>query len=338
MWEVELDIFSGMPNPRWLLTRAEESDLRDQVSAQPGHLTEVTMADEEFSLGYRGLIVRKIKPDEGTTEPGRLSTGEPLPDEFRVGSIPRSEPIAAWLLETSGSHRKGTRVTDDLRELAAGGVALVSSSLESPQPATFDGETITEHEGDDTSRFPVLDGEGADSPGGPSGAVGEAITGATWYACPSNYFSANAATFNASQHVTRNNCYCFASNHLAGVRYALPGRRGGRPATQITCGGGDTRTVCGRMEERMPDERPHHCSRDLAGSGLPLLPTGHRGSELVVGPQAGRYTREVHRRLRERHLPVQRAGIRPEQLLPGAVHRFLRVLLPEQRHGIRGLT
>ena len=51
---------------------------------------------------------------------------------------------------------------------------------------------------------------------------------------PSN---ANAGFFNDPAHVTRNNCYCFASNHRADVRYALPGRRGGHPATSITCGG-----------------------------------------------------------------------------------------------------
>ena len=59
----------------------------------------------------------------------------------------------------------------------------------------------------------------------------------TWWACGSNYFSANAQFFNDPAHVTRNNCYCFASNHRPDIRYALPGRRGGRPATSITCGG-----------------------------------------------------------------------------------------------------
>ena len=59
----------------------------------------------------------------------------------------------------------------------------------------------------------------------------------TWWACGSNYFNPNASWFNDPAHVTRNNCYCFASNHRPDIRYALPGRRGGRPATSITCGG-----------------------------------------------------------------------------------------------------
>ena len=53
----------------------------------------------------------------------------------------------------------------------------------------------------------------------------------------SQLFHANADFFNDPAHVTRNNCYCFASNHIPDVRYALPGRRGGNPATLITCGG-----------------------------------------------------------------------------------------------------
>ena len=59
----------------------------------------------------------------------------------------------------------------------------------------------------------------------------------TWWACGSNYFNANADFFNDPAHVTRNNCYCFASNYRPDIRYALPGRRGGHPATSITCGG-----------------------------------------------------------------------------------------------------
>src|SRR5262249_59603401 len=72
----------------------------------------------------------------------------------------------------------------------------------------------------------------ADSPIRPGTKIHE-----TWWACGSNYFSANIDFFNDPAHVTRNNCYCFASNYRPDIRYALPGRRGGRPATSITCGG-----------------------------------------------------------------------------------------------------
>jgi hypothetical protein len=73
----------------------------------------------------------------------------------------------------------------------------------------------------------------------------------TWWACGSNYFNANAHIFNDPAYVTRNNCYCFASNHIANSRYALPGRRGGNPATSITCGGVIWRSPSRWLERRL---------------------------------------------------------------------------------------
>ena len=52
--EVELDIFSGMPNPVWALTDAEaDSFLRQLAAAPPGSATELS-----GNLGYRGFIVQ----------------------------------------------------------------------------------------------------------------------------------------------------------------------------------------------------------------------------------------------------------------------------------------
>ena len=42
--------------------------------------------------------------------------------------------------------------------------------------------------------------------------------------------------FNDPAHVTRNNCYCFASNHMPDIRYARPGQRAGRRLQFMTCG------------------------------------------------------------------------------------------------------
>jgi hypothetical protein len=90
------------------------------------------------------------------------------------------------------------------------------------------------------------------------------------------------------------------------VRYALPGRRGGHPATVITYGG------------VIPGLRADGWQDGCQSNGLTIvmvmwpkvdyhfyrLVTG-RGP--VVGAQAGRYAREVHRRLRACHLPVSRS-------------------------------
>jgi hypothetical protein len=229
MFEVELDIFSGMPNPVWILSEKEERELIERIAADSRQISPVNSIDEQFSLGYRGLIVREIKTNGGTVPEARTAAGLSLPTEFRIGSKPgRDMATAEWLLRTSEKPYKNSGVTDELRAVAAGGVALVQSARDAVDPATFSVESIP------GSRFPTLTGEDAHTPGGGDGITAE---GVTWWACASNYFNANAAFFNDPAHVARNNCYCFASNHRADIRYARPGTRAGHPANPITCAG-----------------------------------------------------------------------------------------------------
>jgi len=230
MLEVELDIFSGRPNPVWILSNREERELLERLTAEPSQVSPAQAADEQFSLGYRGFIVRPIKTDDGVWS-NAVSLGSPLMDEFRVGHKPVLGASAAeLLLQTSEKPHKYSQVTDELREVVAGGVDL----LEAPSgadPESFSVPPVEE------SRFPTLTGDDPHSPGGHQVAGEVSAEGATWWSCGSNTFLANAAYFNDPAHVGRNNCYCFASNHRADIRYALPGRRGGRPATSLTCGG-----------------------------------------------------------------------------------------------------
>lgn len=229
MLEVELDIFSGMPNPQWTLSGEEERELIDRIKADPTQLSPAVTEEEQFSLGYRGLLVRLTKPDDGAWSTTRLAAGRALPSEFRVGSRPAPrDSIAGWLLGTARDADTG--VTDELREVAAQGVALVQSSWQVTDP----GQVETPGEGQGA---PPMSREVADSPDGspPPGEV--QVQGGTWWACPSNYFNANVDFFNDPAHIGLNNCYCFAANHRADVRFALPGQRGGAPATSISCGG-----------------------------------------------------------------------------------------------------
>src|SRR5438874_9009950 len=56
--EVELDIFSGRPNPRWMLSREQAGRLHDQFSeripAEP---------QEAPGLGYRGFVLTNLGQD-----------------------------------------------------------------------------------------------------------------------------------------------------------------------------------------------------------------------------------------------------------------------------------
>ena len=160
----------------------------------------------------------------------------------------------------------------------------------------------------------------------------------TWWDCPSNYFSANAHFFNDPNYVTRNNCYCFAGNHLANVRYALPGRRGGRPATSITCGG----VIDGLRADGWKDgcqtngltivlviwpNVDYHFYRLV--TGRPYWWWGHK-----PGGTPAKYTDDCG----TCHLPISGSGLRAEQHLSRRLYRLLRLLLPGQRDSVRGLA
>lgn len=51
---VELDVFSGLPNPTWSLSEAETESFQDKVNALPN----AEAGERPNRLGYRGMIVR----------------------------------------------------------------------------------------------------------------------------------------------------------------------------------------------------------------------------------------------------------------------------------------
>lgn len=220
MLEVELDIFSGMPNPTWVLSKRQEATLYELLRADPNQISPVTILSKRFGLGYRGLIVRRVKTDDGVWDKAASKRRVPFPNEFRIGIKPaKRDPAADWLVKTAS--RQGARLADGVQEVVSRGLALVPATR-GPRAPT---DSI-DHKRVEEAKVAV------DVPYKPGAKIHE-----TWWACGSNYFSANASFFNDPAHVLRNNCYCFASNHLADVRYARPGQRAGHPATSITCGG-----------------------------------------------------------------------------------------------------
>jgi hypothetical protein len=213
MLEIEIDVFSGNPNPTFQLSAREEQEFVDRLLAEPSQMAPVMDPEQLFGLGYRGVIARLAKTDDGPwsrTAPPKgsdIPRGIPapagaLPIEFRLGTRQARgyDDAAAWLLELS---QNKIDIANEVREVVYQGVTTVP---------TLD-------EGPDEGEFRVDEDKEAAAP-----------RGATWWACNSPYYSANASYFNKPEYVGRNNCYCFASNHLANVRYALPGRRGGRPS------------------------------------------------------------------------------------------------------------
>lgn len=96
MIEIELDIFSGRPNPRWKLTPAEQRSLLDQAIEGAVPMAPASVTDGR--LGYRGFLVR------ATGDSATILRRRKLPTYFRVrnGLTARIGVTAEeWLLDTA---------------------------------------------------------------------------------------------------------------------------------------------------------------------------------------------------------------------------------------------
>ena len=100
--EVELDIFSGMPNPTWILTNAEADSFMKQLAALP----QTSARELSGNLGYRGFIVQctqgadaqLIRIQDGTVHISKGVTNVYAYDEDRKWE--------RWLLNTGRPHLK----------------------------------------------------------------------------------------------------------------------------------------------------------------------------------------------------------------------------------------
>ncbi|SOD90580.1 hypothetical protein SAMN06269250_3469 [Spirosoma fluviale] len=66
--KVELDVFSGRPNPTWTLSEEESTELVALLKSLP--IAEES--SEEGGLGYRGFVLSNFKETEGLPSPIRV--------------------------------------------------------------------------------------------------------------------------------------------------------------------------------------------------------------------------------------------------------------------------
>lgn len=100
MVTVELDIFSGRPNPRWTLSPKEAQHLAERVRAEPSQL--LPLDSETGGLGYRGFIISA--QDTGDAD---AWTRAGLPSQVRLGGQFQPEALGSsrFLLHTAESAR-----------------------------------------------------------------------------------------------------------------------------------------------------------------------------------------------------------------------------------------
>jgi hypothetical protein len=100
--EVELDIFSGMPNPTWILTNAEADSFVKQLDA----LSPTSARELSGNLGYRGFIVQCTQGAD--TQWIRIQTGTVhiLRGTKEIYVSDKDRRLERWLLNLGKPHLK----------------------------------------------------------------------------------------------------------------------------------------------------------------------------------------------------------------------------------------
>lgn len=96
--EIEVDIFSGRPNPRWTVTCEEAEEFLSLFQALPAASS---AADIDDGLGYSGLIItepgNRSRYDEIRVAQGRVVARDD--DQLRQFLDP-GRKLEQWLLQT----------------------------------------------------------------------------------------------------------------------------------------------------------------------------------------------------------------------------------------------
>jgi hypothetical protein len=209
MIKVTADIFSGRPNPEWVVSGAEAEAALRSLSQTPNAAAAL---DSGFQgLGSRGLIV-EILDDHTQSEYG-------LPSTFRLAG--------GGSREESHAREAAERLIATLTQQGAG---------EHPAVATAAGRLPLN---EDLKKF-ILAGLPVGAGSLRTQVVEEATTmdpaadiSAT-AACMIETTSFNPAFWNDPAHIGKNNCYNYASNRRTDT-FAQPGRASGHMYAHINC-------------------------------------------------------------------------------------------------------
>ncbi len=94
-FEIELDIFSGRPNPRWILNKGVEEQFLSYLGSLP--IAAESQVDHPTALGYRGLVVRSQDHPESL----RLTIYKGIVESDKEILIDKNHKIEKLLLESS---------------------------------------------------------------------------------------------------------------------------------------------------------------------------------------------------------------------------------------------
>jgi hypothetical protein len=223
MIRVSVDIFSGRPNPSWLVEEADAHALLKKVALQRSLLAEEP-EPSAGGLGYRGMVVELLGE--------HLEKQYDLPAVFRLGAGGATAPSKGLELAqelVSGMLRAAPAPELADQPLAAvHDEALQKSILEQiaafpPSFATI-GEEVAEAA---LAEAPPAEGE-------PFAGAAVAAPPPSVLTCAHEEGTFNPKFWNDPTHQSRNNCYNYATNRRTDT-FAQPGRASGHMYTALTC-------------------------------------------------------------------------------------------------------
>lgn len=237
MLKITVDIFSGRPNPSWIVAdEGEARDLLRELGREQGLLAEE--APVEAGLGLRGFEVEPLDDELGSDYD--LNGSIYLPARGGRGGS-RAQELAERLLATEG---RGT---------PAASVAGAEAQPLDPTVRDLIASQLRESAGGRTSS------EDSRETAPPPPAEDEASTAAT---CQIEVGAFNPGFWNNDANVrANNNCYNYASNKRTNT-FAQPGLGCGHMYTALTCPAVTQAALCDGLHRRFtcfPDsEKPRY--------------------------------------------------------------------------------
>lgn len=227
MLRITADVFSGRPNPCWILN--DENEVRatlKELTQQRSLIAEAAPATG--GLGLRGFLVESLSDELGRD----FGFSDSLYLPAGVGS--------------SGTDSKAQELAERLIRLSASAEASVDAGDVDAIPLDEALQTflLDQLQPDGGGRTSVADNNGADAAAADTGEIMPAAT------CMIELSPYNPGFWNNNQTILRNNnCYNYASNKRTDT-FAQPGRGCGRIYSAITCLEMSRASLCDGLHRR----------------------------------------------------------------------------------------